>query len=87
MNWKIEEMSVRGQNVIQALFKVSDGTSQHTDIAVLSHQGDVEQLSQEQVVLMVKDLLTAQGVEQYEALVQQKTNAAGSQVVQLPWNN
>jgi hypothetical protein len=47
----------------------------------------LENASEEQVVGWVKSTLTPAGVEQYEALVAQRTNAAQPVAVPLPWNN
>lgn len=93
MNWSITQINTIDEPnspVAVASFRVSDGTSSIEDDAVMpipSLEHPLESASEEQVVGWVKSTLTPAGVEQYEALVTQRTNAAQPVAVPLSWNS
>jgi hypothetical protein len=96
MNWKITQIKTLNEpeqgTIVIASFQVSDGTSNVEDDAVLHAVSaenfvPLDSVTEEQVIAWVKEALTPQGAEQYEALVSDKTSAIKPTQVPLPWNN
>ena len=96
MTWSITEIKVSNDpqegNVVVASFEVTDGTSTvASDTRINETEPEdftpLDEVTQEQCVVWVKEALGEDQVAVYEAMVAQKTNAVEPQLVPLPWEN